>query len=300
MPSLRMPSMALNRFSSNPTTAKLSSTNQINVKAFYIARGIDILKVHASAFGSLPTSFQSKSLTITIDDSKLQYITVFKYGSVVLFNIPNEEHKDYLANIQKTADSISVPSNLQHTEEYDIIIDPTYSAKSIVKSYDQLIVKNLDYNHVQIVGSVMAQTVALDYYAVLVDQMVETFMEMNLKVGESGDLKAFQNKKLVKLIASNNTVIMSVISKMGIFEGSDAAWDDPDAWETWDGLRRDFELDDRFKDLSLKLEVVKENTKFFLDILHNEKSKKLEWIIIILISAEIVIGLTSLSQGLGH
>ena len=56
MPSLRMPSMALNRFSSDPTTAKLSSTNQINVKAFYIARGIDILKVHASAFGSLPTS----------------------------------------------------------------------------------------------------------------------------------------------------------------------------------------------------------------------------------------------------
>lgn len=60
------------------------------------------------------------------------------------------------------------------------------------------------------------------------------------------------------------------------------------------GLRKDFELDYRFKDLSLKLDVVKDNCKFFLEILQNKKSTKLEWIIIILIAAEIGIGLIDL------
>lgn len=34
--------------------------------------------------------------------------------------------------------------------------------------------------------------------------------------------------------------------------------------------------------------------RFFLDVLHNQKTTKLEWIIIILIAAEMVIGLCGL------
>ena len=59
-------------------------------------------------------------------------------------------------------------------------------------------------------------------------------------------------------------------------------------------LRKDFEIELRYKDLSLKLDIVKDNSKFFLEILHNEKSTKLEWIIIILIGAEIMIGICGL------
>ena len=77
---------------------------------------------------------------------------------------------------------------------------------------------------------------------------------------------------------------------MGIFEGSDAAWENADYHYTWEGLRKDFELDYRFKDLSLKVDIVKDNTRFFLEVLQNNKSTKLEWIIIILIAAELTIG----------
>ena len=280
------------------TSTDAAVGGKIDVKAYYIARGIDILRVHASSYGSRPTAFQSKSLTITIDEDRRQYISVFKYGSVVLFNVPEDEHSEHLLSIQEAATGISIPSNLQHTEDYLIVADPLLSSKSTLKSHDQLTVRKLDNNCVQIVGGVMAQTVALDYYAVLVEKMVETFMNMNVKMGKSGKIDELDRKKIFALIASNNTVITSVISKLGIFEGSDLAWEDGDAWEIWDALRRDFELDYRFKDLSMKLEIVRDNTHFFLEILNNEKSTKLEWIIIILIAAEIVIGLTDL--GLQH
>ena len=51
----------------------------------------------------------------------------------------------------------------------------------------------------------------------------------------------------------------------------------------------------RYKDLSLKLEIVRDNSRFFLEILHNHKSTGLETVIIILIAMEMVIGLCGLA-----
>ncbi len=61
------------------------------------------------------------------------------------------------------------------------------------------------------------------------------------------------------------------------------------------GLRKEFEIDFRFKDLSLKLDIIKDDARFFLEVLHNQKSTKLEWIIILLIAGEMGIGICSLA-----
>jgi uncharacterized Rmd1/YagE family protein len=63
-------------------------------------------------------------------------------------------------------------------------------------------------------------------------------------------------------------------------------------------LRQDFEIDSRYKDLEMKLDIVNANSRFFLEILQNQKSTKLEWIIIILIAAEIIIGLAGLGTSI--
>ena len=74
-------------------------------------------------------------------------------------------------------------------------------------------------------------------------------------------------------------------------------------------LRKEFEVDSRFKDISRKLESLKENTKyviicidivvfdafrFFVEIVHSNTSNRLENLIIILIGCEIVIGIIGL------
>ena len=42
---------------------------------------------------------------------------------------------------------------------------------------------------------------------------------------------------------------------------------------------------------------MKDNVRFFLEMMHNKESNKLEWIIIVLIAAEIGIGLAGLASG---
>ena len=66
-------------------------------------------------------------------------------------------------------------------------------------------------------------------------------------------IKQEDRLQLYKLLASSNNIIANVISRLGILEGSDAAWEDDDADASWRALRRDFEIMGRFKDLDQKV-----------------------------------------------
>jgi len=261
----------------------------VAVKAYFVARGIDIVRLHSQVYSSNRQEFQAKAVTVTLDSSLNQYVSIFKYGSVVFFNVPESQHLEHLTKIRSAAVVTPIDEGLQHTEDYKIYIHNELQQPSVIKATHTNI-RTLDSFNITIIGTVMAQTVALDYYAVAVDRMLETFILMNKKIENSGSFQSLDNSGLYKLIASNNTVFTNVLSKLGIFEGSDAAWENADYHYTWEGLRKDFELDYRFKDLSLKVDIVKDNTRFFLEVLQNNKSTKLEWIIIILIAAELTIG----------
>ena len=79
------------------------------------------------------------------------------------------------------------------------------------------------------------------------------------------------------------------LSKLSLLERSDIAWRMPQYVHVWEGLREEFEVEPRFSNLKYKLNLIQDNTKFFLEVMHNQKSNMLEWIIIVLISAEIVV-----------
>jgi len=268
---------------------------KVAVKAYYLARSIDILRVHKSAsYREKRQDFQSKSLTVTIDAANNQHISIFGYGPVVLFNIPESEHPEHLRLIKEAAALTPIAEGLQHTDKYKIVIHDQLDRPSVIKA-THVNLSSLDSKNLQIVSTVMAQTVSLDYYADKTDRMLESFMKMNNKIEESGNFDALNQTRLYRLVASNNTVITNVLSKLGIFEGGpDATWENSDYHYTWEVLRKDFEIDHRFKDLSLKLDIVKDNAQFFLEILQNRNSTRLEWMIIILISGELSIGLFQL------
>jgi uncharacterized Rmd1/YagE family protein len=63
----------------------------VSVNAHYIARGIDILRIHSQIYGSLKQVFHAKSVTITLNEDNNEYISIFKYGSVVFFNISESD-----------------------------------------------------------------------------------------------------------------------------------------------------------------------------------------------------------------
>ena len=101
-------------------------------------------------------------------------------------------------------------------------------------------------------------------------------------------------KKLFQIVGKANSNLADVILKLGLFERSDIAWKDAKYAIIWEFLRDEFELTQRFASLDFKLKFVEHNIRFLQEILQNRKSDFLEWLIIVLISAEIVISLYDL------
>ncbi len=76
-----------------------------------------------------------------------------------------------------------------------------------------------------------------------------------------------EKKNLFKLIAQNSTVTISIIKKLRLFEKNETAWKDAELHQIWEGLKEEFELESRFKNLEFVLQLIQHNTKFFLEIL---------------------------------
>jgi uncharacterized Rmd1/YagE family protein len=191
-----------------PHTAAAGIPVQVN--AYYAARGIDI--TNFKIFAEMQQEFTPKSVTVTLTKDQNKYISIFKYGSVVFFNIPDDEHVEYLRQIQSVAIS-PIAEGLQHTDNYRVLVHENLDKPSVIKA-EHVNIRALDQNNLAIVGTVMAQTVALDYYGIEVDKMLESFMKMNIKIQETGNFDALSTQELHRLIASNNSVITTVLSKV--------------------------------------------------------------------------------------
>ena len=269
------------RWSKNSERTPPPGGDLVNIKAYMISRGIDLQKVDHYAKEGKPQKFDAKSITVTLNEKKNQYVSIHNYGPVILFNVPQNQHEEHLNRIKIAATQPLRPDEGTITEDYRVVIHADLEGlPSVIKS-EHLNIRNLDELNLNIVSTLMAQTVALDYYADVADRILKKFEKMNVELERNAKSTFASNslpldkQQLFRILASNNTVITNILSKLGIFEGSDAAWMSADYHYTWEAVRREFELEGRYRDLSLKLEIVQDNAKFYLGVLSSEKSEKL-------------------------
>jgi uncharacterized Rmd1/YagE family protein len=249
------------------------------------------MKVHSYYETSQKQEFRDKAVTITIDAASNQYISAFRYGSVVMFNVPKDSHMEHLEKIREAANAAPLADGLQYTDDYNVYVDSNLAYPAVIKP-KHLNIRNLDSNNLTIIGTVIAQSVAIDYHFAETNRFLDLFSDINTKIESTGSFKGLQVKEMYKIMAANNRVIVSVLYKMGIFEGTDVAWDNSEYADTFAALRTEFEIESRYNDLESKLNLVKDNFRFFTEVSHADKSHTLEWYIIILITVEIGINLT--------
>lgn len=222
------------------------------------------------------------------------YMVVFQYGSIVLFNVAEHEVDDYLKIVKKHASGL-LPE--MRKDEYEVREKPSLSTW-MQGGLDYIMLQYLNIDGIRTIGSVLGQSIALDYYGRQVDGMVAEFTDINREMEATGKFK-MQRKKLFQLVGKANSNLADVILKLGLFERSDIAWKDAKYAQIWEYLRDEFELTQRFASLDFKLKFVEHNIRFLQEILQNRKSDFLEWLIIALIGAEILLSLYDIVQRSG-
>lgn len=231
------------------------------------------------------------ALGANLSGSDCCYMVVFQYGSIVLFNVSDHEVDGYLKIVERHASGL-LPE--MRKDEYEVREKPTLSTW-MQGGLDYIMLQYMNIDGIRTIGSVLGQSIALDYYVRQVDGMVAEFTDINRGMEKTGTF-TMERKKLFQLVGKANSNLADVILKLGLFERSDIAWKDAKYAQIWEYLRDEFELTQRFASLDFKLKFVEHNIRFLQEILQNRKSDFLEWLIIILIGAEILISVYDIAH----
>jgi uncharacterized Rmd1/YagE family protein len=152
-----------------------------------------------------------------------RYVAIYRFGSVVFFNVTTKEASKLLEQIKKhSLDPIAV--GFERREFFEMGIQPQLETASGVISADRAIVRELDMNTVGVVSNIMGQTVALDWHNDTVDELLASFSNINTSVERTGNFSSMERHMLFQVVARNNSLFIDMVSKLGIKDRSDTAW----------------------------------------------------------------------------
>jgi uncharacterized Rmd1/YagE family protein len=293
-----------------PSTQTLPAQN-VRVEATYVGSAINIYDLMArpechdhykrlhkgTVILSLDQNNGDISEAMEADGMPLgPYLVATTYGSAVFFNVEPDQKEEWLTVLRNVAAEPAPLGDKRYNEEYSVAVVSELPAWSQLEP-ECIRLKTLDLRNMQVIAQVLAQSVALDFYSAHVERTIETFCSMNLEMAESASIAGVDKQVLLRLVAENNIVMTEIISKLGVHERYDIAWKYVQYGRIWEFLRSELEMEPRFKTLDMKLNLIQDNLKYFLEILQARKSDSLEWTIIILIAVEIVLSLYELKLG---
>lgn len=258
---------------------------EIRIEAVQIAESFNIKKFRGD-FRAEVHSGSTSELFYALTDSN-RYLYIFDYGVVVFANYDAVAKSEFTLFIKNYA---ITPVDLDLFEEYRIETDEK-SEKVTVKN-DYVTVPKIDSSILRIVMLNIGQSVALEHYELLTDELITSSKHYILQLEKRGKI-SISKTDLLKYIGKVLNVKNSIVDNLYILDDPNLVWDNEELNLLNRHLKANFDINTRFKDLDYRLQIVENNLTLFTDVLNVRESSRLEWVVIILIAIEIVMALFS-------
>jgi required for meiotic nuclear division protein 1 len=247
------------------------------VVAYQVADSIDI-RGFRNAFTAPLHHGDADELFYAIGPEKCIY--VFKYGIACFLNHSEIEISAFL---QLLAPFCRNPAGKRLSE--DFAVDPRAAADRF--GYNKIEIMNPGVEAFRLIMLNVSQSVALDFYNEHTDQLLKETNHYTLSLEKNGTL-GLGGKSLKQYIGRTLNLKNRIAENLYIFDSPDETWDDEYLNSLDQGLKKNFDLQSRYRSIQEDLAIVKENLELFKDLLQYRNSNMLEWIIIILILVEVV------------
>ncbi|CAN7053650.1 hypothetical protein BRARA_G02870 [Brassica rapa] len=283
-------------------TKEEEDRGKIPIKAYFLSTSIDLKGMQADNLCNVvpPTSRSTNSIALRFSDSSsgiptmderesvssCRFMVVFQYGSAVLFNVDDNDVEAYLDIVRRHASGLLTE---MRKDDYAVKEKPLLT-EEMKGGPDYIVLKTLDTNSIRIIGSVLGQSIALDYFVSQVDKLVEEFAGINRAMEKTGTF-TMHRKKLFQLVGKANSNLADVILRVGLFDRSEIAWREARYALIYEYLREEYEVTQRFGNLDFKLKFVEHNIHFLQEVMQNRRSDLLEWCIIFLLTLENILSI---------
>jgi len=208
------------------------------------------------------------------------FVYVFKYGVVCFLNCDDARKEEFLQRINSFCKNLF---ELKLSEEFEV----ETNASENKFGYNKIEIVKSDIEVFRLIMLNVSQSVALDYYSEQTDLLLEETNSHTQVLERKGRLD-ITGRALKRYIGKTLNLKNRIADNLYIFDSPPETWEDEDLNRIDLGLKRTFDLQERFRDIREGLEIVKDNLELFKDLLQYRNSTFLEWIIIILVSVEVL------------
>lgn len=249
----------------------------VTIHAYQISENISIKKFKNEYTGSLinSTSFE---LFYSYDKG---YVFVLNYGVVAFANVNDIERSSFIALLAKYSTNI-----LDNRLQEDFVIEKKEISQPEF-SYNSLFVTEINSDVIRIAMLQVAQSLGLDFYQEVAQQLFDDSVILTNQLETHGRL-AISKKNLLKFIGKTLNTKNRIVDNLYIFDTPSVVWENENLGKVNDGLTKTFDISIRFKELEYMLKRVESNLSVFVELTNARESKRLEWIVIILIFIEIL------------
>lgn len=249
----------------------------IRIIAYQIAENTNIKKFRAEYTGLL---INSNSFELFYK-YKEGYVFILNYGVVVFANIDDIEGSAFISLLTKYS-----INHLENRLQEDFLIEK----KDVIQpefSYNSLLVSEINEDVIRIAMLQVAQSLALDFYQEAAQQLFDDSVNLTNQLEEFGRLK-ISKRNLLKFIGKTLNTKNRIIDNLYLFDTPSVVWENEFLGKINDGLTQTFDISIRFRELEYMLKRVESNLTVFVELTNAKESKRLEWIIIVLIFIEIL------------
>lgn len=246
--------------------------------AFHISDQVDIARFRADFSGTL---LHGTSREAFYSMNTHGYVHLFHHGVVVLCGA-NDAEVTQILNLLADYCVDPLPERLR--EDLDIRISP---GSPIRVGFDDVEVPELDEDGVRVVMRIMARSVAMRYFSREIEQLLESLGQMAGQLEQTGRL-SLGKRRILELIGRSLNTRNRIVESIYVFDVPPIVWENEALDRLDTGLIDYFDLPFRQKGLSTRLNTIESHIQVFSELYHYRESSRLEWIIILLITIEVV------------
>jgi required for meiotic nuclear division protein 1 len=183
--------------------------------------------------------------------------------------------------------NISMENDEIITQDYPIHIDPN-SLEVFVITNEAIILHEASTLNLNVIALAVSQSVGLERY----EKKLDTLFSQSRRIVESIQTFSIMRRSHLMQFAKRLALTRhDMVSNLLLLDKPNILWDNEEAEALYNRLASILELRDRHEIALSKLSQIKEDVMLVMDLINHKKSEFLEWIIIILILVEIVMGI---------
>ncbi|KAL7270431.1 sporulation protein rmd1 [Rhizina undulata] len=216
-------------------------------------------------------------------------VFLFNYGVVVIWGMTVEEEKRFLKEIAKFESEKLSEEDVQ-VENFNFYVTSSYQPRI----YNDFITLKDGRNYMikLSISHAIAQSVKISLFEDLVDNTIEDTKSIPQDIATTGKVK-MSRRDIMKHIGELFILRININLQGSVLDSPELMWAEPQLEPVYQAARSYLEINQRVSLLNQRLDVIGDLLQMLKEQMSHSQGEHLEWIVIVLIAAEILVAVVN-------